>query len=300
MSGPGVNPELSPHVPVAERLPPPGLASLPPEMSEGARTAMRFVIAVIAALVALAALGGLGAASFALATSRVVTDSQVLSTGMRSLTIDTGDVPVPVRVITDAEAKEPRVDLRTVTRSDDTPLTVVPDGVGSRITLGDSDSRFLWLVGTGLSIILPPNVARELSVTVNHRTGPLTTDADLDQLVVNSNAGTVELGGSARMIDVDVRHGDISTGARIAVTESFRATSESGNISVEFRSAPRVTEAIAGGNATVGLPSSGSYRVTAGSEFGSTTVDVAETTDPRAPEVTVHSKNGNAKVNEIR
>lgn len=302
MSGIGVNPERPPHVPVAEGPPPPGPASPPPTLTPAARTATRFVIVLIAALVGLGALGGLSVVSFALATSRVVIDTQELPVGMRSLTIDTGGVPVPVRLITDASAKEPRVDLRMVTRTDDTQLSVVSDGAGSRVTLGVGGSAFRWLVGTGMDVVLPPDVARELSVTVNHRTGSLTTDGDLDQLVVKSEDGTVALGGSARLINVDVRRGDISTKTRIAVTESFSAITEDGTISVEFRAAPRVTETIAGGNVTVGLPGQGAYQVRAGSERpnGSTTVTVPETTDPSAPKVTVRSKNGNVNVTEIR
>ncbi|MFV9632075.1 hypothetical protein [Mycobacterium neumannii] len=302
MSGTGVNPEPPPLDPVAERPPSPWPASPPPAITPAARTAIRFAIVVIAALVVVGAVGGLGAVSFALATSRVVMDTQELPAGTRSLIIDTGGVAVPVRIVADADATKPRVDLRMVTRTDDTQLSIVSEGTRSQVTLGAGGSAFVWLVGTGMNVVLPPNVARELSVTVNHRTGSLTSDADLDQLVVRSDIGAVALSGSARSIDIDVHRGDISTATRIAVTESFSAVTEEGSISVEFRAAPRRTEAIASGNVTVGLPSLGAYRVRAGSEAptGSTTVTVPETTDPSAPRVTVRSENGNVSVNEVR
>ena len=90
-------------------------------------------------------------------------------------------------------------------------------------------------------------------MTVKQRTGSLSTDANLDQLVANTD-GAVTLGGSARRVYVNVRRGDITTRTPIAVTESFTADTEYGGISVEFRVAPRTTEAIAGGDVTVGLP----------------------------------------------
>jgi hypothetical protein len=139
-------------------------------------------------------------------------------------------------------------------------------------------------------------------VMVNQRAGSLSTDADLDQLVVKTDNGAVTLGGSARRVDVSVRRGDISTSTRIAVTESFRAETESGRISVEFRAAPRTTEGIASGDVTVGVPGPGPYRVRAQSEglHGETTVTVPETADPSAPGVTAHSKSGNVMVTELR
>ncbi|RAV13522.1 hypothetical protein DQP55_10105 [Mycolicibacterium sp. GF69] len=221
---------------------------------------------------------------------------------MRSLSIDTGGIPVPVGISADADAKQPRVELRMVTRTDDTRLSIASENTGSRVTLGTGGSAFRWLVGTGLNVVLPPDVARKLSVTVNHRTGSLSTDADLDQMTVNSGDGTVALSGSARSIDVDVRHGDITTKSRIAVTESFSASTQDGSISIEFRAAPRDIEAIASGNVTVGLPGLDAYRVRAGSEApnGSTTVTVPETSDPSAPKVTVRSVTANVSVQEIR
>ena len=138
-------------------------------------------------------------------------------------------------------------------------------------------------------------------MTVNQRSGSLSTDANLDQLVANTD-GAVTLGGSARRVYVNVRRGDITTSTPIAVTESFTADTEYGGISVEFRVAPRTTEAIAGGDVTVGLPVPGPYRVRAQSEgrHGKTSVTVPETSAPSAPGVMAHSKGANVTVTELR
>lgn len=263
---------------------------------------MRGVLVAIAALVSLATVAVLGVLAFGLAGSRIVTHTQTLPADMQRLTIDTGDVPVAVRIATDDSANEPRVDLRMVTRADGSQPTVVTDDGSSRVTLGDAASGFPWYIGSGeLTVVLPPDAARGLSVTVDSRTGSLTTDTDLDQLTANIDDGAVTLGGSARLIDVAVRRGDISTDTRIAVSEKFRATAETGSISVEFRAAPRTIEAIAGGDVTVGLPGSGPYRVRAQSELpNGETVTVPETPDPSAPVVTARSKSGSVKVTEIR
>ncbi|MDT5159759.1 MAG: hypothetical protein QOC90_69 [Mycobacterium sp.] len=265
--------------------------------------ALRVVLVVIAALVSLCALGTLAALAVELGNNRIVTETRALPAAMRSLTIDTGDVPVALSLTTDVHATEPRVDLRILTRTDNTQLAVANDDTGSRVTLGDSGSGLLGFNRTGeIKAILPPGVARGLRVMVNQRAGSLSTDADLDQLVVKTDNGAVTLGGSARRVDVSVRHGDISTSTRLAVTESFRAETESGGISVEFRAAPRTTEAIADGDVTVGVPGPGPYQVRAQSEgpHGQTTVTVPETTDPSAPGVTAHSKSANVMITELR
>nr|CRL78327.1 hypothetical protein CPGR_04614 [Mycolicibacterium malmesburyense] len=302
MSSNGVDLNPPPHHPVAERPPSPWPASPPPVITSAARRTARFVIIVIAALAVLGTVGCLGVVSFALATSRVLTETGELPLGMRSLDIDTGGAPVPVRVFSDADAKQPRVDLRLVTRSADTRLSVANEGTGSRVTLDADGSAFLWLAGSGMNVVLPPDIARQLSVTVNRRAGPIDIGADLNHLLVRSDDGSVALGGSARLVDVDVRRGDITTTTRIAVTESFHASTQNGAIDVEFRAAPRKIETTASGNVTVGLPSLGGYRVRAGTEAsnGSTTVTVPETTDPGAPSVTVRSKTANVSVEEIR
>jgi hypothetical protein len=150
-------------------------------MPEGTHSAMRVVLAVIGTLVTLGSLVSLGVIAVGLGSVRIVTETRALPTDMRLLAIDTGDVPAVVRLITDADAREPRVDLRMVTRGD-TQLTVAEDAGDSRVTLNDSGSGFLWFNRTGeIRVILPPDVARELSVTVNQQARSLANTASLDQ-----------------------------------------------------------------------------------------------------------------------
>ena len=278
-------------------------AAPPPSLPAGGRTALRVVLVAVAALVTLGALGSLSVLAFGLGNSRIVTDTWALPASVRSLTIETGDVLGVVRLTTDADATEPRVDLRMVTSDDGVQLAVANDAAGSRVTLRDSVSGYLrWTHAAEIEVILPPGVARGLSVTVNQRTGSLSADADLDQLVAKTDDGDITLGGSARRVEINVHHGDISTSTPIAVTESFTAKTGSGDISVEFRAAPRTTEAVADGDVTVGLPGPGPYRVNAQSEGPDreTTVRVPQTADPRAPMVTAHSKGANVTVTELR
>ncbi len=261
---------------------------------------MRVLLVVLAALISLGTLGGLGVLAVGIGSIRVVTDTRALPANVRLLTVDTGDVPAAVRITTDVNAKEPRVNARMVTGTNDTQLTVVNNDISSQVTVRDKGSRLLGRHNAGeLKVILPPGVARELKVTVNQRRGTLSIDANLDQLVANTG-GAVTLGGSTRRIGVNARRGDIRTSGPIAVTESFTADTEYGRISVEFRVAPRTTEAIAGGDVTVGLPVPGPYRVRAQSQGGQTTVTVQETSDSSAPEVMARSKGANVKVTELR
>lgn len=154
----------------------------PPALSGGHRTAMRVSLAVIAVVVTLGSLVSLGVIAFGLSSIHVVTDTRALPVSTRSLTVDTGDIPVAVRLVTDADAREPRVELRMVTRGDGTQLTVVEDATNSRITLSDSGSGFLWFKRTGeMKVILPPDVARDLSVTVNEQDRSPANEASLDQ-----------------------------------------------------------------------------------------------------------------------
>lgn len=261
------------------------------------------MLVVIAAFVSLSALGSLSALAYELRDVRLVTDAQALPATMRSLTIDTGGVPVALSLTTDVDATEPRIDSRMVTSTDDTQLTIANDDASSRVTLGGSGSGLFRFSRNGeIKVILPPDVARKLKVTVNQRAGSLSTDADLDQLVARTDSGSVKLGGSARRVDVNVRHGDISTSTRMAVTESLTTEAASGSISVELRAAPRTTEARASGDVTVWVPGPGPYRVRAQSArpIGKTMVTVPETTDPSAPGVTAHSTSGNVIVAELR
>jgi len=138
-------------------------------------TAVRVVLAVIGVLVTLGSLVSLGVLAVGFGSIRVVTETRALPSDMRLLSIDTGDVPAVVRVVTDAGAREPHIDLRMVTRGQ-TQLDVADDAADSRVTLSDNGSGFLWFDRTGeIRVILPPDVARDLSMTVNEQARPITT-----------------------------------------------------------------------------------------------------------------------------
>ncbi|KUI15652.1 hypothetical protein AU192_07260 [Mycobacterium lehmannii] len=274
--------------------------SPPPSLTGRQRTVMRVVLVIVGSLLALGSFVSLGVLASGLGGTRVVTDTKNLPTDMRALTIVTGDVPVTVHVNTDANANEPRVDLRLVTNSDDTQLAVTQEGDASRITLHDSGSGFLWFHRTGeLRVILPPDTARNLSVTVDQGAGSLSVDSSLRELVAQTDHNA-SLAGSARLIDVNAR-GDIKTSSAIAVADSFKAHSGSGSISTEFRAAPRTTEATAEGDVKVQVPGPDPYRVRAESaeSDSGTLVTVPQTPAQDAPAVTARSATGNVEVTEL-
>lgn len=278
----------------------PSAHDAPPSLTGRQRTVMRVVLVVIGSLLALGSLVSLGVLASGLGGTRVVTDSKGLPLGMQALTIDTGDVPVTIHLITDANAKESRANLRLVTNSDDTQLAVTEEADGGRITLRDNGSGFLWFKRTGeLRVVLPPDVAKDLSVTVHQGTGSLSVDATLRQLVAKTDTSAT-LAGSARAVDVDAR-GDITTSSAIAVADSFKAQSGSGSISTEFRAAPRAIEATAAGDVKVQLPGPDPYRVRAVSEPDhGTMITVPQTPAEDAPGVTARSENGNVEITELR
>ena len=116
--------QIAPYGPVPGAPPSPAPAPSPPALSSGGRTALRVLLVVLAALVSLGTLASLCALAFGLGSIRVVTDTQGLPASVRLLTVDTGDVPVVVRLTTDVDAKEPRVDLRVVTSTDHPQLAI--------------------------------------------------------------------------------------------------------------------------------------------------------------------------------
>jgi hypothetical protein len=284
--------------------PPP--TSQPPVMSSGRRTGIRFGLVTVAVVLAACSVVALAVLAFGLSTFRVITDSQKLTPGVRSLTVDSGDVPVIVRVTGDTTGSEPRVDLRMLTSSRENTrrLIVANDAGGSRVTLGTSGVSYLpWSRLAEITVVLPPGIARGISVTVHQQTGLLFTDADLDQLTAAVDSGALTLGGSARRVDVRVTDGDISTRNPVAVTESLRANTNNGDITLAFRSAPRTVEATSNnGDIELTVPGPGPYRVLARSEgrHGDTTVTVPQSSDAGAPAVTARSNNGDVKVTELR
>ncbi len=178
--------------------PPPAPATPPPPLSPGGRTAFRIALIAAAAVLVVGTLASLGTVAWGIASFRVITDSKPLPSGMRSVTIDTGSVPVAIRITTDREAREPRADLRMVnsTRAGANPLGVNADPAGARVTINGEPSAFLqWGRAGEINLVLPPDLARQLTVTAQQDTGVVLVQADIDQLIARTDTRG---GGSQR------------------------------------------------------------------------------------------------------
>jgi hypothetical protein len=289
--------------------PPPAPAAPPPPFSPGGRKAVRVLLVAAAAVLAVGSIAGLSAVAWGVSTFRVVTDSRPLPQTMRSLTVDTGSVPVAVRITTDREVREPRVDLRMVnsTRAGANPLVLTADGAATRIAISGEPSPFLqWSRAAQMTLVLPPDLARKLTVTAQQDRGVVLAQADLDQLIARTDDGVVVLGGSARRIEVHNVNGEVVSRDPIVVSESFSATTESGDIKVNFgERPPRAIDATSrDGDVVVGLPDRGPYLVNAntGQEQGTTVVRVPRTTDRSAAAavITARSDTGDVIIDGLR
>src|SRR5690348_11331216 len=264
--------------------PPPAPTNAPPPLSPGGRTAFRVALIAVAAVLVVGTLASLGAAAWGVASFRVITDSRALPVGMRSVVVDTGSVPVAIRITTDREAREPRVDLRMVNsvRAGANPLVVDADSADARVTINGESSTFLDLGRAGeINLVLPPDLARRLTVTARQDTGVVLAQADIDQLIAHTETGAVVLRGSARRVEIHNVDGEVVTRDPIKVTESFTASTETGDIDVDFdEAAPRIVEARSqDGDVTVALPARGPYLVNATTGDGSTSVRVPQTSN---------------------
>jgi hypothetical protein len=270
---------------------------------------LRVLLIGAAAVLVLGSLATLGVAAWGLSTFRVITDSKPLPAAVRSLVIDTGRLPVAVRITTDRAVREPRADMRMVnsTRAGSHPLTVTDDAAGTRIAISGEASPFLqWGRAGEIKVVLPPELARRLAVTSQQENGVLMAQADLDQLTANTENGAILLSGSARRIEAHTENGDVITRSAIAVTDSFSATTNNGDVVVDFRdAAPRTVEATSdNGDISIGLPQRGPYVVNAntGNERGSTVVRVPRTTksDVAAAVITARTENGDIVIDDLR
>lgn len=251
----------------------------------------------------------LGVAAWGVASFRVITDTKPLPVAMRSVFVDTGSVPVAVRITTDREAREPRVDLRMVnsTRAGANPLAVNTDATGTRISIKGEGSTFLDLGRAGeITLVLPPDLARKLTVTTQQDTGVVLAQADIDQLIARTDNGEIVLSGSARRIEIHTDNGDVVTREPISVSESFSATTDNGDIRVDFSdAAPRTIDVTSdNGDVIIALPARGPYVVnaSAGEDAGATVVRVPQTTDRKAAAavITARSDNGDVIIDDLR
>ncbi|MGB3485934.1 MAG: hypothetical protein WBB07_27400 [Mycobacterium sp.] len=285
------NPVPTPHLVTVHPTPPP---TLPP----AGRTAFRAVLVIAAALVLLTGIGGLTAAAVGIGNTRVIADAQPLPASMHTLTIDTGEIPMAVRIESDDAAREPRVEMRFVSasRGGEQALDITP-GPDTRIALrGESPGWLEWARTGELTVVVPPQVGEQLSVNTFQQFGVLHVDADLDQLTARNTGGAVILDGSARSIDVEVSHGAVVDEDRILVRESFTANVIDGYISVDFRDvAPRTVEAVTSdGDITLRLPGDGPFLVDASAGPDGTVVRVplARTAADAESVITARSVNG--------
>ena len=286
--------------------PPPAPATPPPPLSPGGRTAVRAALIVAAAVLVVGAVVSLGGIAMGISSFRVITDSKALPSTMRSLVIDTGSVPIAVRITTESEAGEPRADLRMVnsTRASANPLAVNTDRAEARVTINGEPSSFLqWGRGGEITVVLPPDVARRLTVTTQQENGVVLAQADLDQLIARTDNGAVVLSGSARRIEVYTENGEVVTRDPISVTDSFSATTSNGEIVVDFsEAAPRTVDVTSdNGDVVVGLPTRGPYVVNASTDNGDTVVRVpqATTREKAAAVITARSDNGDVVIDEL-
>lgn len=286
--------------------PPPAPANPTPPLSPGGRTAVRATLIIAAAVLVVGSLVALSVAAWGISSFRVITDSKALPSAMRSLVVDTGSVPVAVRITTDRDAGEPRADLRLVnsTAAGQNPLAISTDGGETRITLNGESSPFLqWSRGGEITVVLPPDLARRLSVTTQQDNGVVFASADLAQLVANTDNGAVILSGSARRIEIHTDNGQVVTRDRISVSESFRATTDNGEIAVDFADAPPRTIDVTSDNGEIvlALPPRGPYVVDAETDNGDAVVRVPRTTDREAATsvITARSQNGDVVIEEL-
>src|SRR5436190_1984652 len=116
--------------------PPTPSQPLPPAMSSGARTSIRIALVSLAALMVSCSVVTLAVIAVGLSSFRVITDTHKLGQNIRSLSVDTRDVPVMVRVTTAADAAEPRVDLRMLTSARDTARRLIVDNAADGVRVG--------------------------------------------------------------------------------------------------------------------------------------------------------------------
>jgi hypothetical protein len=300
---------IAPPPPAPPVTPRPAPSASPPPLTPGGRTAIRVLLIAAAAVLVLGSVGSLTAAAWGLSTFRVITDSKPLPSAMRSLVIDTGRLPVAVRITADRAATEPRADLRMInsTRAGAYPLTVTNDSAGTRVAFSGEPSPYLqWGRAGEITVVLSPELARRLTVTSQQETGVMMAQADLDQVTSRIKHGAVLLSGSARRVEVHTTDGDVVTRNAISVTESFSATTVNGDIEAKFKdSAPRTLDAtVNNGDIRIAVPPRGPYVVNAntGDDSGATVVRVPQTSDRKeaAAVVTARSENGDIMVDALR
>ena len=218
----------------------------PPPLTPGGRSAIRTVLVLVALVVTASAAVSLGGLAWGISSVRVAADSQTLPADLQSLTIDTGDTPAAVRIVSDRSVHEPRVRMRLLNtaQTDQQALQATRNGGSVALTVAGTPSPMFDFGPPGeITVTLPPDVAHRLSVTAKQQVGVLLTQTNLDQLTVHNTDGAVVLGGNARRIEIHTQSADVQTRDPIVVTEAFIADSSDGHIGVDFKEvAPRTVD----------------------------------------------------------
>ena len=277
-----------------------------PQLSSGARTTLRVGLIVTASVLLVAVLVTLAGLAFGVSRFRVVAESSPLPNTLRTLEIDIESAPAAVRIRSERSLDEPRVDMRMInsTGADARPLSVSADGTSARVSVDPESSHLLRRARAGeITVVLPEAIARRLNVTIRQQMGVVFADADLDQLTARTRDGAVVLSGSARSIDIDSENGEIVSRRPISVSETFRAVTGTGDVSVEFAATAETVEVGSRtGDVVVSLPSPGPYVVdaTTGSAHGNTVVGVPQTRDrdQALAVITARSDTGDVAVND--
>lgn len=284
-------------------------AGPPPSLPPSSRTAVRAILVVAAVVLSVATLIALAALAWGISTFRIITDSKPLPTDMRSLVIDSGSVPVAIRITADRDAREPRVELGMVNSisAESNPLTVSVDDAEARVTISGEPTSFLQRSRAGeITVVLPPEQARRLAVTTNQEAGVVFAQADVDQFNARTDNGAVVLSGAARRVEIHNDNGKVVTREPISVSESFTATTVTGDIKVDFtEAAPRTVDVSSqDGDVLVALPAHGRYLVDAstGRDRDGAVVRVPRTTerDAAAAVITARSDTGDVVVDDSR
>jgi hypothetical protein len=279
--------------------PPPPAPEPTPALRPGRRSAVRIALVAAAAVLVLTYVAALGLAAGRLNALSMTVESKDLPAGMRSLTIDSADANV--RVTVDGQAGGAKVDLRTIDSTGDRVerLEINSDGGDTRIRLTPDVPSFIdWGRSDEITVTLPPQLAKGLSVTTQQSDGTVTVDADLDRLTAHTSDGSVMLNGNARRIDVTTRDGDVVAQRPISIIESFSAQTVDGDVHVQFgNAAPRTVDASSrDGDVMLALPSPGPYLVDVSAD--SQRVRVPETTNASmaAAAVTVRTVDGSVVI----
>ena len=279
----------------------------PPPLSPGGRTAVRVLLIVVACVLVAGVVLTLAGFAWGASRFRVVADSITLPPTLRALAVDTGSMPVAIRITSDRDATEPRVDMRMLSpaRAGSDPLSLSADGLTARVGVASDPAPMLrWGRAGEITVVLPPQVARGLAVTTDQEMGVVIAEADLDQLTARNTDGAVVLNGSARAIDITSAQGDVTTRDAIRVADSFRVVTETGDVAVEFAAPPGTVDVqTQEGDVVLELPGPGPFAVdaTTGAGWGSTVVEVPQTRDRQdaASVVTVRSERGDVVVETL-